>query len=150
MYILCPSCTFGVRVTGSTEEIDGLLGPESPRRGVYLCPNCGTGCTRAPFVDSGLLATKHVRALTPFEAHLLLEGMGFPEERDCVAETVVNELATKRVTAVRAFTVPNTTRTVVHSLTMDDGTTLFLSGSAHGAIVYRIRKPNPYLSAEER
>jgi hypothetical protein len=90
-----------------------------------------------------------MRDLKPIEAHLLFEGMGFPEERDCVAEVVCQEL-TKRVSKVHAVTLQGTGRTVLDALELEDGTTLFFSGSAHGALVYRIRKPNPYVAKVEK
>jgi hypothetical protein len=146
MFILCPKCSFGIKVDGDPEEIENLLGERTDLYGHHQCPLCWALCEKAPFADNAVLGAKHMRTLTPYEAHLLFEGLGFPEERDCVAETVTDELLRKRIKAVKAKTVPNTTRAVVEQVVLEDDTTLFFSGSAQGALVYRIRKPHPYLS----
>lgn len=149
LFILCTKCSFGIRVHGAEDDIANLLGAESPLHGVYQCPACHSLCMSAPYADSPLIASYHLRDVTPFEAHLVFNGMGFPEERDCVAEVVVSELIHKQVKSVVARTVPGTTRTSIDTITLADGTTLFLSGSAAGAIVYRVRKPSPYVRATE-
>lgn len=149
MFYICPKCPFGLKVDGDPQEIDDLLGDRSGLHGQRQCPLCFALCKKAPFVDNALLSSKQLWTLTPHEAHLLFEGMGFPEERDCVAETVMDELRSKRVKAVKAKTVPNTTRAVIEQVVLEDDTTLFFSGSAQGALVYRIRKPMPYASKVE-
>jgi hypothetical protein len=143
MFIICEKCRFGLQVLGGSEDIDHLVGEGSPHWGRHQCPLCGGLCKAAPFADAAVTAAKHMRSLTPMEAHLLFEGMGFPEERDCVADIVKEELK-KPIKRVKAFTVPNTNRSVLESLELEDGTTVFLSGCAEGALVYRIRKPHLY------
>lgn len=150
MFIVCMQCPLGAKVEGEAEEIESLLGEGAPSmRGAahHTCPECGAPCTSAPFADAAVMNAKHVRTLTPMEAHLLFEGMGFPEERDCVADIVRQEF-TKPVARVVARTVPNTSRSVLHSIEFKDGTTMFFSGSHHGALIHRIRKPEPYTTRE--
>ena len=149
LFILCTKCSFGVKVQGAEEDIESLVGSGSPTNGVHNCPDCGSKCVNAPYADSPLLASYQIRDVTPFEAHLVFERMGFPEERDCIAETVIDELTSKRIKSVVARTVRGTNRASIDTITLEDGTTLFLSGSAAGAIVYRIRKASPYVRAAE-
>lgn len=136
MFFICTACPFGVKVTDDSPLLDGIS---------VTCPDCGSDCASGTFADGSVISAKRVRSLTSYELYLLTEGMGFPEERDCVAELVVEELS-KPIKRIVASTVPGTTRTVIDTIQLEDGTTLFFSGSAHGAIVYRIRKPNPYTS----
>lgn len=143
MFILCERCHFGLHVQGDVREIESLVGERSPHWNRHQCPECGALCVAAPFADASVTGSKHMHFLTPMEAHLLFEGMGLPEERDCVADIVREELK-KPIKAVKVFTVANTNRSVLESIELEDGTTIFLSGSAHGALVYRIRKPHLY------
>ena len=133
-----------VRVTGSLEEIESLVGDSSPHSDA-TCPECGAQLTRCEqlVLEDGLVA----RELTPMEAHLLLEGLGFPEERDCVADSV-RDAFSSGVKKVNVKTIPGMNRSVIDHIVMNDGTTVFLTGSYNGASVYRIRKPNPYSSKE--
>lgn len=144
LFILCKLCAFGVRVVGDNQSIQDLLGAKSPCEGKYNCPSCGSACMSSPYVDNAVLREKDVRDLEPLEAYLLFEGMGYPEERDCVAEVVKDELLTKRIVKVVSVTAHGTTRAIIDHLVLEDGTTLFFSGSAHGAIIYRIRRPKAY------
>lgn len=149
MFILCQTCRFGIRVTGDPEDERSLIGDRSPHHRNYKCPECKGECVAGPFADNDVLQEKNLRDLKPMEAHLLFEGMGYPEERDCVAEIVSQELTSKRAKKVHAYTLPGTARTVLDAIELEDGTTLFLSGCASGALVYRIRKPKPYASKVE-
>lgn len=144
MFILCDSCPFGIRVDGDELDVEGLVGDSSPHA-QGLCPDCAVGSLkRGKFADNAALSGRAIRTLSPMEAHLLLEGMGYPEERDCVVEIFTQELTSKRIRKIDAYTAPGTTRTVLNTLELEDGTTIFFSGSAVGALAYRIRKPNPY------
>jgi hypothetical protein len=147
MYIVCTQCRFGMHVVGDCAAIDAAVGASSPYASEGReCPHCGAVCTDAQFVDESVLSARDVVTLSPIEAHLLLCGMGYPQERDCVAETVRDELLNKKIRDVEVSTVRGTTRAAISTITMVDGTTLFLSGSPAGALVYRIRKPYPYTS----
>jgi hypothetical protein len=146
MYIACPCLQFAIHVVGDPEEIQSLLGDESPHAEAR-CPLCRKALSRAPHLDSELapLVQDVLRDLSPVEAHLVLEGMGFPDERDCVAEIVKALLVNQRVRSVAGHTLRGTARTAIDSITMEDGTTLFFGASS---IVYRVRKPNPFMSKE--
>lgn len=144
MFIICNNCKTGLRVSGDANELQALAERES-----HECPNCRCACTVAPFVDNAVLQEKNVIPLTAQEAFLSLEGMGIPEERECAAEIVMSLLLKQSIKEVEAHTVPNTGRSVIESLTLDDGTTIYLGSSTHGALVYRIRRPHSYVKAVE-
>ena len=83
--------------------------------------------------------------LSPHEAHLAMEGMGIPAERECAAEIVRKLFQEQRVRDVVVRPVSNTGKSVLDAVHFDDGTALFLCASSHGAQVYRIRKPHSYV-----
>jgi hypothetical protein len=152
MYFICDDLHFALRVVGDPEEIESLLGEGSPQKNA-VCPECPSTrrkvLQKGVFMDSELLTkvAPVLRELSPIEAHLALEGLGFPEERQCAAE-IVRQVMRMPVKSVQARDIRGTSRTVIDSITYEDGTTLFMSGSGWGALVYRIRKPKPYVSKE--
>lgn len=148
MFYVCSCLRFAIRVMGGVEDRDTLLGTCTPHAHP-TCPECGGPLVAAAFVDAALLSrVQHVlRELSPMEAHLAFEKMGFPEERSC-GEDTVRAVLCQKVTSVHVHEIRGTGRTVLESLTMEDGTTVFLSGSGWGALVYRVRKPHPYVAKE--
>lgn len=148
MFYVCSCLRFAIRVVGNPEERELLLGPGTPHEHP-VCPECGGALEAAPFIDAELLLRVQnvLRELSPMEAHLAFEQMGFPEERSC-GEDTVRAVLNQKVVGVRAREIRGTGRTVLDSLTMEDGTTVFLSGSGWGALVYRVRKPRPYTAKE--
>lgn len=143
MYIACPCKKFAVRVVGDPAEIEDLLGENSPNRDMP-CPECKDRLYYVASMGPEVLEELRevLRELTPMEAHLALNGVGFPEERDCVAE-IVRAVMRQSIRSVDVKTIRGTTKCEISSITMEDGTTVFLGG---GAIVYRIRKPHPFVS----
>jgi len=140
MFIICDSCPAGLRVVGEAEEIRSLISG----REKYSCYSCGDTVSLAPFADNDVLRIKDVRTVSPMEAHLALEGLGLPEERECAAEIVASLLIHQKIKKVTTRSVPNTGRSVLEAIEFEDGTTMFLGSSAHGALVYRIRRPFKY------
>jgi len=143
MYVICTNCREGLRVVGELAEVKSLIEDRAEHR----CYACGGECEVGLFADNDLIREKRIRTLTPMEAHLALEGLGLPEERECAAEIVVGVFQQKKVTNVLARSVPNTGRSVIDSIEFEDGTTVFLGSSTHGALVYRIRRPHSYTEA---
>lgn len=145
MFVLCESCKAGLRVTGDEEEVSSFF----DSRDVAPCFACGKACQVAKFVDSTILDGMNVHTVSVMEAHLAFERMGLPAERECAAEIVEKVLTEQRIVGVKAATVPNTGRSVIESLELEDGTVLYLGSSVHGALVYRIRKPHRYVKGVE-
>lgn len=138
MYFVCSCLRFAIHVQGDPSI---LQGPDSPHNDAK-CPECGGKLHRASFIDNGMLARVQfvLRELTPHEAHMALEGLGFPEERSC-GEDTVRAVMQQKVVSIDAREIRGTGRTVVDSITFEDGSTVFLSGSGWGPLVHRIRKP---------
>lgn len=145
MFIICNNCKLGLRITDAQEEIQSML----VGRDHIPCPECQCPCTTAPFVDNAVLQEKRVRSVTAMEAFLAIEGQGFPEERECAAEIVEKVLLEQRIKEVKVHSVPNTGRSVIELLTLEDGTVIYFGSSVHGALVYRIRRPHSYVKAVE-
>jgi len=143
--IVCKDCGTGVRVSGEVEELSHLLGEFNkdwyPDK--YPCPTAV--CTgKAEFmegIEPAALRMLNVHDLTPHEAYAAFHGLGLPTERDCGPTAVEKALLEHRVTAVDLQLVRGSNRSVVYSLTLDDGSRLYLGSSPFGAIVYRLSKP---------
>ena len=150
MFFVCPNADFAVQAVGDLDEIHKLLSGPTSSHAETKCPECGTPIWRASAIDQEVqLRVREVfRTLTPHEVYLALEGLGFPEERVCTAEAASELFRTQRVTKTHIIDILGTGRSVVDHIVFEDGTTLFLSGSAWGAIIYRIRKPRPYANKE--
>lgn len=151
MYYVCTCLRFAIRVLGDAEEQEALLGTRSPHTEL-LCPECRRVLKAAPFIEPDLLVRVQgiLRELSPLEAHFVFEDLGFPEERSCGEDTVRSVLVSHKIKEASIREIRGTGRTVVDSLTLEDGTTVFLSGSGWGALVYRVRKPMPYTAKEAK
>jgi len=143
MYILCNKCHHGIRVRGGDPNDIELMFKEGEY--TFVCYHCESKeVVAGPAVD-GDLQGWFIIELSAQEAHLAMVGMGIPEERECAMEIVRGILTSQPVKEVKARTIPNTGRSAIDYIMMEDGTTLFLCASTHGAQVYRIRKPHSYV-----
>lgn len=144
MYIVCACGGFALRVVGEADEIDRYINPTF-RGCALLCPECKAPLHSAEHIDAALSQriAPILREVTPHEAHLAIEGMGFPEERDCVADVVRTVLEGDQIDSISIRTIKGTGRSALDSIMMKSGATVFLGGSAWGALVYRVRSPKP-------
>lgn len=130
--LLCHRCAAGISLIGDNRSV---------LEGVTLrCPNCCSERVHRHLqeeVDPAILSKSSIRPLTPEEALMALEGIGYPEEQHCDADTVRRLLQTVGVT-VSVKDVEGTSRSVVDFLELPSGTRLYLGSSAHGAVVYRV------------
>ncbi len=144
--ILCPRCLFAMRIIGKPEEVDMLVGSRSdywPDK--YTCPRCD-GSARGVLeieIDSKAMSKLDLVDLTPEEAFAALNGLGIPTEHKCFLE-VVQALLKYPIKNVKGEDVPGTTRSVIHSIELVDGTKIYLGSSPLGAVVYRITPPFSY------
>lgn len=152
IFIVCEKCLTAIQVTGDLVEADHLVGKQSefyPDR--YRCPRCDgqATCCLAPEVDNDLREKSTILHLTPSEAYQALCGFGVPAEQTCCEEVVIPlfERAGIKVVGMRPR---GKFYFRIEELTFPDGTTLFLSASSHGAVVYRVRASNPYRTAVEK
>jgi hypothetical protein len=144
--IVCKDCGVGLRVSGEHAEVDSLIGERSdwyPDK--YPCPGCGK--SEAEMVDA--IEPSAFNALDLYDLSLqetfaALNGLGLPHEQDCGPTAVQNLLVRQQIAKVDCHLIKGTNRTVVYSLTFEDGTTLYLGSSPYGATVYRIAKKRSF------
>lgn len=150
MFFVCSCLRFAVQAVGDSEEIESLFGKGSIHQEAK-CPECNKLLLRGPVLDVELHRQVHhvLRLLAPMEAHLALSGLGFPEEQACTFSDVQKVLVGQRIRSIEGSTLSDTTRTILDSITMEDGTTLMVAASPYGALVYRIRPPNPFVRKEQ-
>ena len=135
-FIACTytECDFVACIHGpDTDEAEYLVGPKCewyPDR--YKCPKCGERC--ACFVK--LAEGDHPSVtLTAQEAFVAFSGGGLPEEQECSASRVEKLLTECHIKRVFTRHIRGTNRCTLDRLELEDGTTLHLGSSAHGACV---------------
>jgi hypothetical protein len=148
--IACLKCGAAVRTVGDAAE--HLLGPQSewyPNK--YPCPRaeCSGVCEYLQGVESSALQMLEIHDLSPEEAFIAFNGLGFPEEHDCGRTAVEKLFAEKRVKSVKVRQLPRQNRSVLEYIIFDDDTRLFLASSTEGATVYRVSKPHSYTKGAE-
>lgn len=130
--LLCHRCAAGISLIG--DNLSVLEGVE------LRCPSCGSHNMQRHLqedVDPTILSRSSIRSHTPEEALMALEGIGYPDEQQCDADTVRRLLGTSGV-LVSVKDVAGTSRSVVDFLELPSGTRIYLGSSAHGAIAYRV------------
>lgn len=142
--IACKDCGIAVRTAGEHAELTHLLGEanEDWYPGNYPCPT--SGCKgKASFmegIEPAAMKMLDIHDLTPQEAFAAFNGLGLPAERDCGPEAVKNALLGNKVVAVGVSLIRGSHRSVLYSITMEDGTIVYLGSSPFGATVYRMAK----------
>lgn len=151
IYVLCPTCHVGMRVSpGEHGEAEDLLGPSSdwyPDK--YPCPTCESPCRAYSSVAPEELETYDVRDVTPMEAFVALCGVGFPEEQACGEDAVGKLFGEQKVKRVFTRQVHNSTRCVLECIEFEDGSKAHFGASSHGATIYRISRPGKYADRVE-
>lgn len=144
MVIVCLTCRQAIRVMGDPTEGQFLIGDKSefwPDR--YPCFNC-SGKARGyhePELEPEVIHSLQFHNLSPIEAFMAFEGLGIPEEQNCVEEVVHGLLTGHAVKKVEGRQHPYQTRFYIDSIEFDNGVVMYLSASPQGACVYRVRKP---------
>jgi hypothetical protein len=141
------SCYTAVRVIDDPAQTESLVGQGSefwPDK--YTCVSCTASCEAIAEHDADpeALARMKVRDLTAAELYAALLGLGTPDEMVCDGTTVRELFATKPVKRVHGKDLPNTTRFLLETIELEDGTKLHFGAGAQGAIVYRITRPVSY------
>lgn len=137
-HLVCDACrlTFYITDAGTSDLFHGTLQEYAP----FHCNVCSGELT--PFKGEDLPA-ETVTAyqwipLTSEEFFGAQKGMGLPNERGCTKEVVEKLLLSSPVVRVICRSIPNTTRSVVEALVLENDYVIFMGSSAHGATVYRI------------
>ncbi len=146
--LVCLRCRLALRLSGDHDEMDYLIGMKSdwyPDR--YPCPrsSCHGTMTLTDTIASVDLEQLEIYDLNPQEAFQAMHGMGLPVERSCDIDTVRSVLSGHSITSMDLQGLPGTNRTVIHSLTLADGTRVYLASSPLGAVVYRIAPPHSHV-----
>ena len=76
-----------------------------------------------------------VSVRTAYEA---LSGLGWPEEQVCSPTQMKKLLVGKKITAVEVEVGTKPSRSILHSITLEDGRTLYLGSSPLGAVAYKV------------
>jgi hypothetical protein len=151
--LACLKCQVALRLSGEFDEMDFLVGMKSdwyPDR--YPCPTggCGGTMTLTDTIASVDLEKLRVHDLNPQEAFQAMHGMGLPKERECSAELVLKTLVGHLVTSVDIQDLRGSNRSVIHSLTLENGVRLYLGSSPFGAVVYRVAPPRSHVQELEQ
>ena len=148
MLFPCLQCCLAIRVIAEPEEITDLIGERSSFwPASYPCPTCGEKLTalEETDVDPSAFTRLGLIDLTVTEAFAAFEGFGLPEEHGCSASTVVDQLTGAGVARVKVQDVPNTGRSIIEFIELDNGTRIYLGASTVGAVVYPVTRPSSYL-----
>jgi hypothetical protein len=142
IFIICPQCKLALHVVGDDAETHQLFGEGTTfaERG-YACPRCTGGMAAYGSLPSN--AGFNPYTLSPQEAFAALNGLGMPEEKDCVPEVIRTEFK-KSVKSLAVRWVRGTNRSIIDHIEFEDGTKMYLGASPQGAIVYRISPPFSY------
>jgi hypothetical protein len=109
------------------------------------CPAKDGRVVQETSIAPDLLAKLRIRDLGSEEYFRALLGLGTPDE-DLPTLQNVRVALRSPVKSVKGTDVRATGRCIVTSLELEDGTTLYLGASSHGAVVYRISKPTSYVA----
>lgn len=141
MLIACPVCRLAFRVQGNYEEMHFLVGQRSdwyPDK--YPCPTseCLGKMVIADAVDPESLGYLDIRELSPQETFQAFMGLGLPEEKDCNPTIVKEAMRGRKIVSMDLHGIPGTTRSVLHSMMLDNGVRVFFGNSPHGVVIYRV------------
>jgi hypothetical protein len=146
--LACLTCRLALRLSGDDREMDYLVGIRSdwyPDR--YPCPRsaCEGKMVLTDTIASTDLENLEFHSLNAVEAFQALNGMGLPPERACNAEKVGEAMRGGTIVAMELQDLSGFNRTVLYSLTLDNGIRIYFGSSPEGAVVYRIAHPYSYV-----
>jgi hypothetical protein len=145
--VFCQRCLLTIRVMGSSDEIQQLVGEGSefwPDQ--YPCPRCPQKATGSLEHDvlSSELERLHVRDLTAQEAFAAFLGLGLPDERHCTREAIADLLREQPIRRIEAKNIEGVERCCIYHLELWDGTKVYFGAGAGGAVIYRVSPPFSY------
>lgn len=129
----CPKCktSFLVRM----DDPDKHLLKKSMR-----CPNFVTceGRINHRIFTTSTSIIQNARWVTAIELFQAAAGIGLPEERQCSVTDVRKTMLGARISAVHLEKAPDPKKSLLLSLTLDNGKVIHVSSSTKGAIVYKV------------
>jgi hypothetical protein len=145
IYIVCTNCRTALSIQGDTTELVSLFGEGSEHYpDMFPCPVCANKAFCVELVDAVALKTMQVYHLSAQEAFAAINGLGLPEEQECVPSAVQRALADSHVTKTDAKLIAGTNRSVISYLELENGTKIYLGTSPQGVTVYRIAPKRSY------
>lgn len=137
MILGCDGCQTGFKVLGRVDEFRVLELDARFARG-YPCPT--PGCSSLQTKDFMNVGTFIDIPVTAF--YRAIHGMGFGETAGADPQVVEELFKTKKVLGINVRGVGDPRRSIIDSLTFEDGTTLYFANSNEGACIYLIEKGN--------
>lgn len=104
------------------------------------CPNhirCGGRIARRSW-SSCNGEVRNYRWTTGIELFQAAAGIGFASERDCSPETLTKLLYGARILATEVKQMSDPNKSLLLSLTLDNGRVVHLASSVHGPVVYKV------------
>ena len=135
LWYYCSKCKNSFLVKGDDTELH-LLTKQ------MRCPNFRTceGKIRQRVPHSNLPMgivdkARSIKAVHLYQASL---GIGLPEERKCSPKDLTNLLIGARIKAIDVEAAPDPKKSVVTSISLDNGKVIHLATSTAGAVIYKV------------
>lgn len=101
------------------------------------CPSSCGGTVRLR-AETNIRMKQPVQQVTALHLYQAVMGVGLPQERRCGPGDVTKVLVGSRIKAIDIVEAPDPRRSIVNSITLEDGRVVYLASSTKGATVYRI------------
>lgn len=149
LYLVCPNCKVGLRISpGEEGELESLfeIDPRGLGLKAYTCFRCE--------LEMASLSLEHPNGVelfdvNPKEAFAAINGLGLPHEQECTSAAVTKLCNGAEVSYVKARQLRNSHRCIVEFIEFESGTRVYLGASAEGAVVYRVAKRHSYAKEVE-
>lgn len=129
----CPKCEHSYFVS-STDQDKHLL-----KKGMR-CPNfreCGGFLAQRAWKTNTPPVPK-ARKVTAIELYQAAAGIGLPEERKCSPKDIRKLMLGSKITSIHLENAPDPKKSILMSMTLDSGKTVYVTASTKGAIVYKV------------
>jgi hypothetical protein len=143
LWYFCSKCKNSFLVKGDDAEVH-LLNKQ------MRCPNFHTcdGKIRQRVIHKNLPSgvvdkARWIKALHLYQASL---GIGFPEERKCSPKHLTQLLVGSRIKTVNLDNAPDPKKSIILSISLDNGKVVHIGTSTKGAIIYKVTEESygPY------
>jgi hypothetical protein len=106
---------------------------------IMRCPSAPT-CDgkQHMFSETNIPTEFHVEQISALQFYQAVMGIGLPKERKCGPSEVRKILVGSRVLDVHLDVAPDDKRSIIYSITLENGNVLHLAASTRGATVFRV------------
>lgn len=142
LHIYCQACDRIGSIVGEMAQTRNVVGEDSK----YYPDHYRCGSCQAPGAHAVELTNTPTNGyfLSVEEFLAVQYNLGVPSEHLATVPILTELLTNAQIAKISAEPIANTNQCVLNSITLVDGTVLYLSASSHGATVYRIKKPFSY------